>query len=147
ARRAQGAVLFQDQMKQVGVSVNIQQVESNTLFERSRKHDFDAVLSGWSAGLFVDPSPLWHCNDPAHNKEYQFNFVGYCNPEVDKLIDQGLATPNPKDSAPIWKDVQAKIYADQPYLFLWWMDEVDAVNSRFEHTTVDILSPYDRLWE
>jgi len=146
-RRSEAAVRFQAQMKDLGISVDISQIESNTLFERSRKHDFDAVLTGWSAGLFVDPSELWHCNDPAHNKEYQFNFTGYCNPEVDKLIEQGLATPDPKDSAPIWKDLQAKIYADQPYLFLWWMDEIDAVNSRFEHTTVDILSPYDRLWD
>jgi peptide/nickel transport system substrate-binding protein len=147
SRRSDAAVLFQAKMKDVGVSVNLQQVESNTMFERERKHDFDAVLSGWAAGLFVDPSPIWHCNDPSAKKEYQFNFTGYCNPEVDKLIEQGLATPNPKDSAPIWKDLQAKVYADQPYLFLWWMDEIDAINDRFEDTTIDVLSPYDRLWE
>ena len=43
--------------------------------------------------------------------------------------------------------MQAKIYADQPYTFLWWMDEVIAVNSRFENTSIDVLSPFGRLHE
>jgi len=131
-RRADVAVLFQANMKDIGVNVNIVPIESNTFFENLRKRDFEAALGGWSAGLYVDPSPLWHCDTP--EKSYAFNFVSYCNPEVDALIDQGLATPNPKDSAPIWKEVQAKIYADQPYLFLYWMDEIVAVHERFQNT-------------
>lgn len=146
-RRADAAVLFQDAMKQLGVAVNIEKVESNTFFERMRKRDYEAALAGWSAGLFVDPSTLWHCDVPAEKRRYEFNFTGYCNPEVDKLIDQGLATANPKDAAPIWQDVQARIYADQPYLFLYWMDEIVAVSSRFENTSIDILSPINRLQE
>ena len=146
-RRADVAVLFQDQMKQLGVAVNIEKLETNTFFERMRQRDFEAALAGWSAGLFVDPSTLWACDDPANNKQTQFNFTGYCNPEVDKLMDQGFTTPNPKDAAPIWKDVQARIYADQPYLFLWWMDEIVGINNRFENTSINVLSPIDRLYE
>ncbi|HHO54168.1 MAG TPA: hypothetical protein ENK18_25680, partial [Deltaproteobacteria bacterium] len=144
-RRADAAVLFQDQMKQLGIEVNIQSLETNTFYERLRKHDFEAALGGWSAGLFVDPSGLWQCDTPESPKE--FNFPQYCNQEVHDLIAKGLQTPNPKDSAPIWKDVQAKIYEDQPYLFLWWMDEIVAIHERFENTSINVLSPLDHLHE
>lgn len=144
-RRADVAVLFQANMKDIGVAVNIGPIESNAFFENLRQRDFDAALGGWSAGLFVDPSPLWHC-DTAEKKN-PFNFTSYCNPDVDALIDQGLATPNPKDSAPMWKEMQAKIYADQPYLFLYWIDEIVAIHSRFENVTIDILSRLNNLHE
>jgi peptide/nickel transport system substrate-binding protein len=144
-RRADVAVLLQANLKDIGVGVNIVPIESNTFFENLRKRDYEAALAGWSSALFVDPSTLWHCDTP--DKQYAFNFTSYCNPEVDALIDQGLATPNPKDSAPIWKEVQAKIYADQPYLFLYWLDEIVAVHSRFQNTTIDILSTLNRLHE
>ncbi len=144
-RRADIAVLFQGQMKALGIVVNIEKTESNSFFENLRKRDYDAALAGWSAGLFIDPTDLWHCD--TDDKRYEFNFTSYCNPEVDALIAKGLATPNPKDAAPIWKELQAKVYDDQPYLFLWWMDEIVAINDRFENTTIDILSPLNRLHE
>ncbi|MEZ4240882.1 MAG: ABC transporter substrate-binding protein [Myxococcota bacterium] len=146
-RRGDAAILFQDQMKQIGIQVEIQRAESNQFFERLRKKDYEAALAGWAAGLFVDPSTIWHCDQPEKGKKYEFNFTGYCNPEVDALIEKGLATPNPKDAAPIWKEMQAKIYEDQPYLFLWWMDEIVAINDRFQNTSIDVLSPYNRLQE
>jgi len=144
-RRANTAVLIQAQLKDVGVEVNIEQTESNSFFENLRKRDYEAALSGWSAGLFVDPESIWGCDEP--DKRNEFNFTGYCNKKVDELIDKGLNTPNPKDAAPIWKEMQAEIYEDQPYLFLWWMDEIVAIHNRFENTSIDMLSRLNRLHE
>ncbi|MBX2803986.1 MAG: hypothetical protein KTR31_40290 [Myxococcales bacterium] len=144
-RRADTSVLFQDQMKALGIEVNLEKIESNTFFENLRKHKFEAALAGWAAGLFVDPSNLWQCSTEDAPKE--FNFTGYCNPEVDALIEKGMQTPNPKDSAPIWKELQAKLYEDQPYLFLWWMDEIVAIHERFENTSINVLSPRHHLHE
>ena len=66
---------------------------------------------------------------------------------MDALIEKGLRTPNPQDSAPVWKEFQARIYEDQPYLFLWWMDEIVAIHERFENTNINVLSPRHRLHE
>jgi peptide/nickel transport system substrate-binding protein len=144
-RRADAAVLLQDQFKQIGVVVNLEKVESNTFFENLRKKQYQAALAGWSAALFVDPSSMWHCDTPG--RKYEFNFTGYCNPEVDALIDQGLSTADPKLATPFWKDVQAKIYEDQPYLFLWWMDEIVGVHERFTQRNINVLSSLDKLHE
>lgn len=144
-RRANSAVLIQAQLKDVGIEVNIEQIETNAFFENMRKRDYEAALSGWSAGLFVDPASIWGCD--TEEKRNEFNFTGYCNPKVEELIAKGLDTPNPKDAAPIWKEMQAEIYQDQPYLFLWWMDEIVAIHNRFDNTHIDMLSRLNRLHE
>ena len=39
------------------------------------------------------------------------------------------------------------IYDDQPYLFLWWQDDIVGVNERFEDTHIDMLSPIHDLYK
>jgi peptide/nickel transport system substrate-binding protein len=138
SRRAQAALIVQANLKDVGVDVQIEQIESNTFFERLRKRDYEAALSGWSAGLFVDPSSIWGADS-------QFNFTSYENPKVAELIKKGLAEPDSTKAAPIWQELQAVIYDDQPYAFLYWMDEIVAVNNRFQDATIDILGAYRNL--
>lgn len=152
ARRAESAVFIQSHLAEVGIKVNIEQQESQTFFENLRKKDFEAALAGWSAGLFVDPSTMWHSDvvceegqEDCEPKKYEFNFTSYSNPRADELIDRGLATPLPEEAAPIWKELQEVIYEDQPYMFLWWQNEIVGVHSRFENTETNVLSPYGHL--
>jgi peptide/nickel transport system substrate-binding protein len=140
ARRAKAAEIIQDGMKKVGVDMQIDQLETNTFFERLRNKDYEAALAGWSAGLFIDPSSFW-------GRESQFNFTSYENPRAAALITAGLAEPDYEKAKPIWQELQQVIYDDQPYAFLYWMDEIVAVHSRFQNTTVDILAPYRNLYE
>lgn len=144
-RRADIQIRVQAQLQEIGIQVDLEKAESNAFYDNLRKKNFEAAVAGWSAGLFVDPSDAWHCD--TEDTQYPFNFTSYCNPEVDALIDKGLNTPDPKAAAPIWKDMQAKIYEDQPYLFLWWMDEIVGIHQRFENEQIDVLSPLHNLHE
>jgi len=141
-RRNKAAVIVQAQLKEVGITVDIERVEFNKFVEKHRRKDFDATLGGWSAGLFVDPSVIWHSGP-----EYEFNFVSYDNARADELMQQGLREPDPEKSKVIWQELQQVIYEDQPYLFLYWMDEIVGVHERFEDTTVNVQSPYYDLHE
>jgi peptide/nickel transport system substrate-binding protein len=144
-RRMEAAILIQNALKKAGVEMTIDTKEFNSMTDMLRKKQFEAVLGGWAAGLFVDPSTMWHSDTP--EKKYPFNYTSYSNPEVDALIEQGLATPDPQAAAPIWKDLQAKIYEDQPYLFLWWRDEIVGIDNRFENVQIDVLSLLNNLHE
>ncbi len=139
-RRAKAAVIIQSNLKDVGVDMQIEQLESNTFFERLRARDYDAALSGFAAGLLIDPGAFW-----APNAE--FNFTSYRNPKVDDLIARGMSEPDYEKAKPIWPELQQTIYDDQPFAFLYWMDDIVAVNSRFQNTAIDILSPYRRLYQ
>ncbi len=134
-RRRQASQLVQAQLKEVGIDMKLDLIEFNAMTKRLQARDFEAVLGGWSAGLFVDPSPFWHSGE-----EYHFNYPSYANADVDALIDKALATPDPDEAAPIWKEMQQQVYEDQPYMFLWWRDEIVAIDNRFENTDIDISS-------
>jgi len=141
-RRAKGSVLVQAMLKQIGIDVQIAQVETNLFFENHRKKNFDAMIGGWSAGLFIDPTAIWHSGP-----EYEFNFVSYNNPEADALMVKGLKEPDPEKAAVIWKELQAMIYEDQPYTFLYWIDEIIGVHERFQDTSIDVQSPFGDLYK
>jgi len=139
-RRARAAILIQSNLKDVGVKMEISKLESNTFFSGLRKREFEAALSGWVASDYVDLSGLWHSGE-----EYAQNYPGYSNPEVDALIDEALATSDPEKASQLWRDVQAQVYEDQPYTFLFWRDEIIGVSDRFEDATVDFVSPIRHL--
>ncbi len=140
ARRQKAAVIIQANLKAIGVDMQIEQLETNTFFDRLRARDFDAALSGWSAGLLIDPGQFWAPNS-------EFNFTSYHNDHVDDLIAQGMSQPDYDQAKPIWQDLQQTIYDDQPYAFLYWMDEIVAVNNRFQNTAIDISSSYRKLYQ
>ncbi len=142
-RREEVALLLQAAFKRVGAVADIELVEPRSLFDRLRGRDYDAMIAGWSAGLFIDPSNMWHSDTPT--KTYAFNFPGYRNPAVDALIDKGLSEPDDEVAAEAWKEMQRLIYADQPYMFLWWLDEPIAVHRRFQDTQIDVLSRLGEL--
>jgi peptide/nickel transport system substrate-binding protein len=144
-RRGDAAIRLQSQFKNVGVVMNIEKIEFNAMTDRLKKRDFEAVIGGWSAGLFVDPTDMWHTDRPENPSE--FNYTSYSNAAVDALIENGLQTPKPEEAGPVWKEMQAAIYDDQPYLFLWWMDEIVAIDGRFQNTEINLLSNYNHLWD
>lgn len=137
-RRTLAAALVKEHLAAVGIDVQVEQIEATTFFERLRARDFEAALSSWTASLYADPSAIWA-------EDSEFNLTSYRNPRVSELLDQGLREADPTRVAPIWKELQAVIYEDQPYTFLYWADETVAVNDRFLDTTVDLLGAWRNL--
>ena len=139
-RRAKASILLQAMFADVGVKVEIEKTEANTFFSNLRKKQFDAALSGWSAGLYADMTSIWHSGD-----RYELNYPSYDNPEVDALIEAAMAEPDPARNADLLREAQALIYADQPYTFLYWRNELDAVHTRFRDAKVNVLNHYHDL--
>ncbi len=139
-RRAKASVIIQANLKAVGIDVKLEKLELNTFYDRLRKKDYDAALAGWSAGLFVDPREIWHSGD-----RYQFNFTSFSDPEVDQLIEAGMAEPDPDKAAVIWRELQQRIYDAQPYTFLYWRDEIVGIDKRVRDARIDILSAFNSL--
>ncbi len=128
------------QLSEVGVDAQIETMESGALSERLRNRQFDAALSGWSAALYVDPTSSW-------GRDSDFNYASYVNPRALQLLSRGLAETDPQKAQGTWREFQSVVYADQPWTFLYWVDEIVAVSKRFENTTIDVVSPYRRLEE
>ncbi len=141
-RRERIALLVQDALKKQGVDLRVTTLDFNAYLDRAIHKDFDALVGGWSASLFVDPTSKWHSGP-----EHVYNFVSYADQQADELITQGLSQPDPVLAAQTWRSLQERIYQDQPYTFLWWVDEIVAVDGRFHDVQVHPSSPLYHLHE
>ena len=137
-RREQAQLILQDQLRQVGVDVKIDRLEGNVFYERLREHKFEAALAGWGSSLFVDPSRKW-------GSGAVYNYPSYSNPRVDELIAEGTATTDPAAAQRCWLELQQQVYADQPYCFLYWREELVAVHSRVRDAGISTLWLFEDL--
>jgi len=137
-RRAGAAERVAANLRAIGVDVELEPLDSAVFFGRLRAGDYDAALSGWTASLYVDPSVIW-------GPESEFNITRYTNPEVTRLLGEGLAERDGARAAQKWQELQTVIYEDQPYAFLYWTDEIVAVHSRFQDARIDLLAPWRDL--
>jgi peptide/nickel transport system substrate-binding protein len=114
------ATLVQDNLKTIGVEVHVEIYEWAVFISRFiNKLEFDATVLGWSTPPDFDAYQVWHSSQT--NPE-QLNFVGYKNPEVDKLLDQIRQEFRPDRIRALAGEIQRLIFDDQPYLFLFVPD-------------------------
>ncbi|MEA3329083.1 MAG: peptide-binding protein [Candidatus Omnitrophota bacterium] len=128
--RRRTAEIIQRKLKEIGIKVNIRILEwAVFLNEFVNKKRFEAVLLGWSLSRDPDCFDIWHSSK---TKESEFNFVSYCNPEVDNLLEEGRRIFDEKKRGRVYHQIHQLLYQDQPYLFLYVADALPAVHRRFK---------------
>ncbi|HEU4677978.1 MAG TPA: peptide-binding protein, partial [Terrimicrobiaceae bacterium] len=111
------ATLVQDDLKKLGIEVKIELYEWAVFLKNFiNKGNFDAMVLGWALGPDYDQYQIWHSSQS--NPE-QLNVVNYRNPEVDKLLEEIRQEYNRDKIIAMAGNLQATIYRDQPYLFLY----------------------------
>lgn len=76
-------------------------------------------------GLKSDAYSIWHSESI---RKGGFNFVGYKNEKVDKLIKKAEQIVNPDEFGQIYQEIFALIANDVPYLFLYIPNSLSVVN-------------------
>ncbi|MBV5278015.1 MAG: peptide ABC transporter substrate-binding protein, partial [Campylobacteraceae bacterium] len=97
---------------------------------------FDAVLMGWSLGLKPDAYSIWHSESM---KKGGFNFIGYQNVEVDRLIKEAEKVVDQEKFDAIYKEIFAKIVHDNPYLFLVIPNSITVINKDISPVSTSII--------
>lgn len=114
--REKSAVLIQRRLKAVGIDVKIRAIEWASFISRFIKTgDFDVVVLGWGLGLDPDQYSIWHSSQQAPG---QFNFIGYNNPVVDKLLEQGRTELDPDKRMKIYHEFAKVLLDDSPIVYL-----------------------------
>lgn len=114
--REKTAVLIQRRLKDVGIDVQIRAIEWASFISRFIKTgDFDVVVLGWGLGLDPDQFNIWHSSQQAPG---QFNFIGYNNPTIDKLLEQGRLELNPDKRMKIYHEFSRVLLGDSPIVYL-----------------------------
>jgi peptide/nickel transport system substrate-binding protein len=126
--RLQMALMVQEQLRTLGVRLEIDQMEYPVYAERRHAGAFDIDFASTSQ----DPSPSgltqgWSCQG-------RTNFAGYCDPAVDSLIDAAIRTR--EGAGPAWHTVLRRIEDDSPAVFMYVLSYMYAVNRRFTNVRI-----------
>lgn len=134
AERQRAAEMIQGYLAAVGIRMKIRVVEWSAMInEFINKGRFEAVLMGWFLARDPDNFDIWHSSK---TRPGEFNFIGYNNAEVDRLLEEGRRTFDERRRASIYHRIHRIIYDDQPYMFLYLPDTLPIVNSRFRNVEV-----------
>lgn len=116
-QRVQMAVIIQEQLRQAGVKVNVEQVEFPVLMDKFHKHSFDMAIGQWN----TQPSPgsvrgSWGTSGsrgPNGN-----NYGSYENPVFDALVDSALASFDAAKRKSYFTRAYDTIIQDAPAIWL-----------------------------
>jgi peptide/nickel transport system substrate-binding protein len=127
---AQVASIAKAQLKQIGINVQIQQLEGATQYTDLGLGKYE-MAEGYMTSDIVDPSELIAyagAGDEGTNSVWTW----YNSKRVDALAKQGLTTLNPAKRAQIYIQMQRQIFHDAPYLWLYWSPARTAVRSNVQ---------------
>lgn len=112
-----------------GIDMHLQTVEWSVYLERLKNRRFDACNLGWTGSIDPDPYQIFHSSQIENGD----NFVGYKNPEVDRLILELRSEFDLDKRIKLCRAIERHLYNDQPYTFLFYPDSLVALNSRYRN--------------
>jgi len=126
-----GAVsaLVQQDLKKVGVIADLNTVDFTT-YKNSVyvTKDYTAAVSWWVYPSDPDVFPYYHSS----TAEKGFNIPKYKDPKLDDLLTQGQSASDLEARKAVYKQLQAYMADNLPYLFLWYPEEVDVLSSSLQ---------------
>lgn len=129
-QREMSAVLIQRRLKEIGIDVRIRVLEWASFISRFIKTgDFDVVLLGWQLSIDPDQYAIWHSSQQAPG---QFNFLGYKNQRVDRLLERGRLELNPDKRMSLYHEFAEILLEDSPIVYLFAGYGLQAMHKRIK---------------
>jgi len=115
--RRRVAAVIQEQLRQVGIAVEIQSREWGTFFSDVRQGNFQLYSLTW-VGI-ADPDIYHYAFHSSQVPPEGANRGRYANPELDRLVEQGRREPSRPKRKEIYRKVQLLLFRDLPVFPLW----------------------------
>ncbi len=109
------AVILIDQLKEVYIDGELETIDTTNWFPKIMRRDFTVGLN-LTPGFVDDPDPTFYAN---YVCGAEANYNGYCNPEVDKLVDQQSAEADAQKRKKLVWEIERKLAEDgaRPIIF------------------------------
>jgi peptide/nickel transport system substrate-binding protein len=133
--RVRLAVILQEQLRQVGVKMDIEQLEYPVLVEKDRKRAFDATIGQWN----TQPSPgavrgSWGTG--GSRAASGNNYGSYESPVFDAYVDTALASFDPVKRKAYFTKAYETIIQDAPAIWLAEPVQTVGYHSRLQLATL-----------
>ena len=109
------AVILIDQLKEIYIDAVLEPVETVNWFPKIYRKDYTVAINGTESGV-DDPDQQFYENFVCGAVR---NYTGYCNAEVDKLIDQQSAEPDRQKRKQLVWEIERRLAEDgaRPIIF------------------------------
>ena len=137
------ATILQENLKDVGIRMDIRKLEWAVFIQRIEEHNFDACTLAWSLSWETDPYQLWHSSQVDGKGS---NFVGFRNEEADRLMEAARREFDPEKRVKMYRRFSEILHEEQPYTFLFTTEALVAVDRRFQNVQVYPMGLAPKEW-
>jgi peptide/nickel transport system substrate-binding protein len=136
ARRQQVAAVIQQNLKAVGIQVNVKSMDFSSWIDKYvNPGKYQAVLLGWVLN-YPDPDQESSFSSKYFPPNGQ-NMSWYKNPALDKLWVQGYSTTDQAKRKEIYAQIAKGISEDPPYVFLYQYGSPLGLGPRVHYKSAD----------
>jgi peptide/nickel transport system substrate-binding protein len=122
----QYAGVIQNYLKQVGIPVEIQTTEQNTLFDELRRGNFQIAYTQWVGGN-QDPifyKDLFATSEIPTQTRASRNRSRYSNKDLDALLDEAVNTFDRQKGLELYTKIQDIVSNEVPVFPLWYQSNI-----------------------
>jgi len=139
------AAVLQQQLKNVGIALDIRSFEFATFFSDVIKGEFQLYSLRWVGYSNQDPDIFEDVFHSASFPPKRDNRGYYSSPRVDELIDEGRRVTDERKRKQLYGEVQDIVAEDLPYINLWYFDNVVVHSRRVRNLHLGSSGTYDFL--
>jgi len=141
AVRATMAAQVQEQLRHLGVRIELVRLDGPVWLDRRTKGEFDLDFSQ----AIMTPSPTglvqsWSCGGMDGS-----NVGHYCNPRIDSLL--GAAAIGRTDPLALYREALTVVRTDAPAVFLFTVSNATAIHTRFQNVQFRPEAWWSLLWK
>jgi peptide/nickel transport system substrate-binding protein len=113
------ATVIQQQLRDVGIDLDVRSYEFATMYADVLKGNFQMFSLQWVGAAMVDPDILRRVFHSTQTPPAGFNRGHYGNPDVDRLLDLAGTATSEAERKKFYGEAQKIIAEDAPYISIW----------------------------
>ncbi len=111
--------VFQEDLRKVGIGLNLRLVTGETRFKMQMQRQFELVAGAWGAGsVFPDPRPEYHSSTA--DVENTNNISGFKNKRIDEICEEYDITFDANRRTELLRELDGILTNEQHYLLEWY---------------------------
>jgi peptide/nickel transport system substrate-binding protein len=138
SQREKVCLFLKENAKKVGIDIEISVKEWSVYLDECTNHDFDMYVLGWvQEAVLDDPKQLFHTD--AYNGGS--NYPGFGDAYSDVLIDNLRKEMDEEKRFDYFRELQAIVHEEVPYILLFIPDNLISINKRFGNAKPYLARP------
>ena len=133
------AEAIQSDLKEVGITINIEGYDWDTLLAKAEAGELSFYRDGWGADYPIMDSFLY----PLFYSKSYANFISYDNPEVDKMLLEARQIKNEDERIAKYREIEKVILADNPFLLIFFYGARRIVSDNVKGFVLSPMHTYD----